>query len=103
MKLFQSVCIMTLPDIDPMDSAFFNFLRFLFVSFEHTSPGNCLMPLLSVAIISQELTKRIKTGAYDLSAIVGRITFIIMNCSLQSVQVIFMKRSGRIFIQEYHI
>jgi len=31
MKLFLSVCIMTLPDIDPMDSAFCNFLRFLFM------------------------------------------------------------------------
>jgi len=50
------------------------------------------MPLLSVAIISQELTKLPKPGAYDLSAIVRRITFIFLNCSLQSVQIIFMKR-----------
>ena len=61
------------------------------------------MPLFSVAIISQELTKHPKPGAYDLSAIAGRITFIFMNYSLQSVQVIFMKSSGRIFIREYHI
>jgi len=31
MKLFQSACIMTYPDIDPMDSAFCNILRFLFM------------------------------------------------------------------------
>ena len=82
---------MTLPDIDNDGIGVFKFLRFLLVGFEHTSPGNCLMCLLSAAIISQVLTKHPKPAVHNVSAIVGRITFIFMNYSLQMVHVIFMK------------
>jgi len=44
MKLFRSVCIMTLPDIERWTRRFKLFKIFIH-GFKHTSPGNCLMCL----------------------------------------------------------